>query len=82
MTRRILIDRAVLMGWTEGILIDRKRDGSCLCLDGNEVDRKCKAAEKAMDAGKTIYLTRNGKVVSTMKLEGEGDKAGYVEEEL
>jgi hypothetical protein len=80
MEKRILIDRAVLMGWVDGILVDRKRDCSCLVLDDAEVDRKCKAAEKAMDAGKTIYLTQGGKVVSKMKLEGEGDKAGYMEE--
>lgn len=80
--KRLSIDRDVLMGWVDGILVDRKRDCSCLVLDGADVDRKCKAAEEAMDAGETIYLTQGGKTVSTMKLEGEGDKAGYVEEAI
>jgi hypothetical protein len=72
------LNRAYFIAWTEGILLDFKR-GKGIVLDGSEFSKQCEAAEKAMEAGETIFLTdANGKRITKMYDAGDG----YTEEEL
>lgn len=72
------LNREYFIAWTEGILLDFKR-GKGIVLDGSEFSNKCEEAEKAMEAGETIFLTdRSGKRITKMFDAGDG----YMEEEL
>lgn len=59
------VDREEFMNWTQGILLNRDKHKKVIV---NELD--CKLAEEALKNGETIYLTKNGKIVSIMIPEG------------
>jgi len=61
----IIVKRQGFMLWTQGILMDRDREGNVVIGD----DTKNEEAEKALERGEEIGLTINGRLVSTMKLE-------------
>lgn len=65
----IIVDRDSFIAWTQGILLDRKADGTFVCGD-NELNKE---AEEALKNGKTIGLTVEGRIVSTMSLDEETD---------
>jgi hypothetical protein len=77
---KITVNRTLFMAWVDGIILDFKK-GKGIVTD--HLEKEFKAAEKAMDDGQTIYLTNDaGKIVTQMRVEGKGDKAGYVESEV
>jgi hypothetical protein len=73
------LNRDLFIKWSIGTLLERDKTGKCLVLDGSDFSKQCEAAEAAMDAGDTIYLTdENGKLITKMFL----TEAGYSEFEL
>jgi hypothetical protein len=69
----IKVNRGMFICWTEGILMDRDKDGNVIAVD----EIRCGEAEKALNRGETIALCDvNWDVVSTLSLKAEG----YIEE--
>jgi hypothetical protein len=70
-----IVDRNSFMAWIDGDLLVRNEKGNVVVGD-NIANEK---AEKLLSEGKMIGFTVGGELVSTMKLEGEGSDATYVE---
>lgn len=66
------VDREGFIMWTEGTLLHFEGGKGCIAPE-----RDCISAKKALDAGETIALTDDGKIVSYMK-----SKDGYYKEFL
>ena len=72
------LNRRYFIAWTQGILLSFKK-GDGFVLDGSEFAKKCEAAEAALKAGGTIFLTdAQGQRITKMVDAGDC----YVEEEL
>lgn len=63
----IVVDRDDFIAWSQGILLDRKSDGSTTVGDRSIHEK----AKDAMDKGEIIALTMAGRIVSYMKVEEE-----------
>lgn len=71
-----VIDRKSFMACIDGIILDRKADGSFVCGD---IEAEVDEAEEIMEKGGKVYLTVNNSIVSYMMLCGEGDDKSYQE---
>ncbi|RLC88677.1 MAG: hypothetical protein DRJ03_02030 [Chloroflexi bacterium] len=68
------VDRTSFMAWTQGTLLDRNRDGVCVVGDNTDHEK----AVQLMDAGKTVSLTQNGKILTEMRLTDNGYEENVV----
>lgn len=54
------VDRIDLIAYSQGILIDRRADGTVFAPD----EMRCEQAVEAMESGETIALMSSGRIVS------------------
>ena len=73
------LNRTLFIKWTEGILLERDRNGKCIVLDGaHHFEALCEQAVLSLNKGETVYLTEGGRRV-TQLTQQEG---AYVEKEV
>jgi hypothetical protein len=67
------VDRAEFMAWTEGVFLDRKKDGSFVAPN----EAACQAAQDAVDRDEKVALLVDNKIYSFLV-----PKEDCIEEEL
>jgi len=72
----IVVDRAEYMAWCEGILLDRKADGSMVVGDQANHEK----ADEALADGEPVGMTVNGNLISVIQFDEEQE--AYVEKEI
>lgn len=58
----LCVNRSQLIAWYCGTLLDFE-DGKGLIVD----EFLCKEADEVLERGETVYLTKNGRVISLLK---------------
>lgn len=74
------LNRRLFIKWSQGILLERDRDGKCIVLDGSDFAKRCEAAEEALERGAVLYLTDDkGKRITQVTSDGKGYTEDVVE---
>jgi hypothetical protein len=74
------LNRRLFIKWSQGILLERDKDGKCVVLDGSDFSKRCEAAEAALERGAILYLTDdNGKRITQVTSDGKGYTEDVVE---
>lgn len=74
------LNRRLFIKWSQGILLERDREGKCIVLDGSDFAKRCEAAEAALERGGVLYLTDDrGKRITQVTSDGKGYEEDVVE---
>jgi hypothetical protein len=74
------LNRRLFIKWSQGILLERDREGKCVVLDGSDFSKRCEEATEALERGALLYLTDDhGKRITQITSDGksyEEDRVG------